>query len=237
MNVGMDLARIGEKSGSRAANFNQILKTAPAFCGIIRLIWRNGSESVYYSAEKGGSGMDLAQKAARLSAAAGVSVGQAQSALTASRGDLLDALYILEKVGIIPSAEIGSYSTAEGMKPLPPKKVQPAAEEEPVQKRRRPVRDWLRRCGQWLVNNRLEAYRANGQEFQCPIVVLLGLIMIAWYAVPLIFIGGIFLGWRFRLGGPQLGRKHINGVVSYLDDLAEHVVEEVRGQFNRRKRN
>jgi hypothetical protein len=92
--------------------------------------------------------------------------------------------------------------------------------------------EWFWSC---LVNNRLEAYKKYDptRQIQCPIGALLALVIIAWYVVAVILIVGIFMGWRYRLAGPELGKRNINEVVSWVDDLAEKARDELKNQVDR----
>lgn len=174
------------------------------------------------------------EKITRLQALAGVTEAQAREALNASDGDLLEGLLWLERTGMIASSGVGSYSTAGGTASEPaaePRKVNDSQEEKDNSFTGKVKWVW-----QWLVNNRLEAYKKYdpSRQIQCPIGALIGLVCIAWYVVLGILIVGICLGWRYRLAGPQLGNRQVNNVVDWIDDLAEKARDEVRDQVERR---
>lgn len=173
-----------------------------------------------------------AEKIARLQELAGVTEIQAQEALNAANGDLLEALLWLERMGIIESAGVGSYSTV-GTPPPEPVEEALVTVKEPKNKSVLSMIQWV---WQWLVNNRLEAYKKYDptRQIQCPIGALIGLLCIAWYVVVACLIAGVCLGWRYRLAGPQLGKRKINNVVNWIDDLAEKARDEVRSQVDRR---
>lgn len=161
----------------------------------------------------------------RLSAHTGVSPEQAQAALEACDGDLLDALVWLEQQGIIANAGVCTYSTKDGTTVEPTNQTQP--QPEPPQEKQ----SWLITAWNWLVDNRLEAYRrdSNDRSMECPMAALLALVALAWWVVALLLVVGFFLGWRYRLVGPNLGRNQVvQDVMEKLDDGAETVVDQVR---------
>lgn len=175
-----------------------------------------------------------AEKLQKLQNLAGVTEMQAREALNASNGDLLEGLLWLERMGIISDSGVGSYSTGGAVPMVTPVKE---PEEAPPEPKSKGILAKVKWCWRWLVNNRLEAYKKYNpsRQIQCPIGALIGLLCVAWYVVVLILIGGICLGWRYRLAGPQLGRKKINNVVGWIDDLAEQARDEVKSHVGRRR--
>lgn len=167
----------------------------------------------------------IQQQIQRLSAHAGISPEQARTALEACGGDLLDALVWLEQQGIIADAGVCTYSTKDGVTAEPPNQTAPEA--EPAQEKQ----NWLVAAWNWLVDNRLEAYRKDSDDrsMECPMAALLALLALAWWVVTLLLVAGFFLGWRYRLVGPNLGRSQmVQDVMEKLDDGAETVVDQVR---------
>lgn len=143
------------------------------------------------------------EKIERLCRLTGVFYFQAEDALREADGVLLDALALLEQQGLIESDGVGRYSTAGALQESEPPRRR--REPEPLP-RPRNLREWLRWGWGCLLNNRLEASRRDdpARQIQCPIGVLLVLLIIAWYAVVGVLALGMLLGWRYRLAGPQL---------------------------------
>lgn len=165
----------------------------------------------------------MEQQIERLCAHTGVSPEQARAALEACGGDLLDALVWLEQQGIIADAGVCTYSTKDGVTAEPPNQTAP--ESEPAQEKQ----NWLVAAWNWLVDNRLEAYRKDSDDrsMECPMAALLALLALAWWVVALLLVVGFFLGWRYRLVGPNLGRSQmVQDVMEKLDDGAETVVDQ-----------
>lgn len=179
------------------------------------------------------------EKRHRLQSLTGVTQKQAEEALHAANGDLLEALLWLEDAGFITSAGVGRYSTAgapqshqEGLPANQPNSSSLIPEDRPDS-----FTGWLKWLWMFLISNRLEAYQKYdpSRQIQCPLGVLIALVIIAWYAVAGVLILGICLGWRYRLGGPQLGGRKLNSIVSQLDDLAEKARDDVKRHMSRNK--
>lgn len=168
----------------------------------------------------------------RLSAHAGVSQADAQAALEACDGDLLDALVWLERQGIIPEAGVCTYSTKDGIT-TEPVSEEPAEPEAPRKKE-----NWIVMAWNWLVDNRLEVYRTDteSRSMECPMAALLALLILAWWVVVLLLLVGFLMGWRYRLVGPNLGKNEIvQDVMEKLDDGAETVIDQVRRNIRHKR--
>lgn len=171
----------------------------------------------------------------RLQELAGVAEEQARAALEAAKGELLDALLWLQENGIIPDAGVGRYSTASGCGEreqagsMTQSRQTRQQEEETSERMPRDFPGMVRWVWHFLVNNRLEVYKKYdpARVIQCPIGALIALVAIAWFVVAVCLIVGIFMGWRYRLAGPQLGSRRINDVVSRLDDSLERIRDEI----------
>jgi hypothetical protein len=171
------------------------------------------------------------EKCARLRELTGVTEEQAREALNANQEDLLDSLLWLEKQGIIEHSGVGCWSTAGSTQTEQRTEMVTTPPSQPP----KTFTGWWKWLWSCLVNNRLEAYKKYDptRQIQCPIGALLALVIIAWYVVAVILVVGIFMGWRYRLAGPELGKRNINEVVSWVDDLAEKARDELKNQVDR----
>ncbi|MBQ9165612.1 MAG: hypothetical protein IJX71_01590 [Oscillospiraceae bacterium] len=162
------------------------------------------------------------EQVTKLKEYADVSFADAKAALEASNGNLLDALLWLERNGKIPNAETAAYSTKEdAAEDKAPESTGQTGEPEEAM-------NWLNRAKRFLLDNRLEAYhRQSGRDFQVPIGVCIILLVIAFWMVPAILIVGFFLGWRYRMAGPDLDREEVNKAMEKINDTAEDVVADV----------
>lgn len=164
------------------------------------------------------------EQVSKLKEYADVSFADAKAALEATGGNLLDALLWLEQNGRIPAAQTAAYSTrSEEPEPKAASAAQnrsPSPDEKDV--------DWGQKIKRFLLENRLEAYnRKSGRDFEVPVGVCIILLVIAFWMVPALLIIGFFLGWRYRLAGPDLGRNEVNEAIEKINDTAETVVSEV----------
>lgn len=179
------------------------------------------------------------EQVGKLKEFADVSFADAKAALEASGGDLLEALVWLEQAGKIPASGVSTYSTRDdqttGSAPETASAGDSAASGPDQQEK---FKSDARRAGQlvkrWLIDNRLEAYhRRTGREFQVPLGVALVLLLMAFWLVPVLLILGFFLGWRYRLAGPDLDREDVNQVMENINDTADDVVTSVKKNFNK----
>ena len=170
----------------------------------------------------------------RLREKADVSYARAKQALEYSGGNLLDALIYLEEQGDIPRPEGSCYST-RGQTPPPP--------EEPAADRPRASEKKEKKAGQGgvlqrlrflLLDNELEIWRRDSPVTAIPVLILILLLIVAYYIVLPLLILGLFLGFRYRFSGPDLERESINSVMGSVADtaadLGRQVMDELRAQ-------
>ena len=183
----------------------------------------------------------------RLREKAPVSYGQAKRALEYSGGNLLDALIYLEEQGAIPRQE-GAYFTTRGETPPPPPPAPPAPEPEAEtgggkkKKKKRPAREakaggrpsLLQTLRRWLIDNELEIWRKDKPVTALPVLILVLLVIFAYYVTIPLLILGLFLGFRYRFSGPDLERGSLNDVMDNVADtaadLGRQVMDELRTQ-------
>lgn len=174
----------------------------------------------------------------RLREKADVSYAQAKEALEYSGGNLLDALIYLEEKGAIPRPE-GAYYSTRGESNASAQESQTAILPQLVQeeKKERPKMGIFRRIRYLLLDNELEVWRRDQPVTALPVLILLLLLVFAfWVTVPLLILG-LFLGFRYRFSGPDLERDSINNVMGSVadgaSDLSRQVVEELRSQHDK----
>ena len=183
----------------------------------------------------------------RLREKAPVSYGQAKRALEYSGGNLLDALIYLEEQGAIPRQE-GAYFTTRGETPPPPPPAPPAPEPEAEtgggkkKKKKRPAREakaggrpsLLQTLRRWLIDNELEIWRKDKPVTALPVLILVLLVIFAYYVTIPLLILGLFLGFRYRFSGPDLERDSLNDVMDNVADtaadLGRQAMDELRTQ-------
>lgn len=193
----------------------------------------------------------------RLREKADVSYAQAKHALEYSGGNLLDALIYLEEQGAIPRPQEAYYSTRNETPPPPPVRdeLMPMGEKKDGKEKREKKKgkgfgvkvvrgktlfSTLRR---WLIDNELEIWRRGQPVTSLPILVLVVLLLFAFYITLPALILGLFLGFRYQITGPDLEDDTINGMMGSVADtaadLGRQVMEELKNQhekYNNRKK-
>lgn len=193
----------------------------------------------------------------RLREKADVSYAQAKQALEYSGGNLLDALIYLEEQGAIPRPQGAYYSTRNETPPPPPVRDELATlgEKKDGKDKREKKKaggmgvkvisgktlfSTLRR---WLIDNELEIWRKGQPVTSLPILILVVLVLFAFYITVPALIFGLFLGFRYQISGPDLEDETFNGMMGNVADtaadLGRQVMEELKNQhdkYNNRKK-
>lgn len=193
----------------------------------------------------------------RLREKADVSYAQAKQALEYSGGNLLDALIYLEEQGAIPRPQGAYYSTRNETPPPPPVRdeLSTLGEKKGGKEKREKKKaggmgvkvisgktlfSTLRR---WLIDNELEIWRKGQPVTSLPILILVVLVLFAFYITVPALILGLFLGFRYQISGPDLEDETFNGMMGNVADtaadLGRQVMEELKNQhdkYNNRKK-
>lgn len=168
----------------------------------------------------------------RLREKANVSYSQAKDALEHTGGDLLEALIWLENSGQArPPENGGVYAThtqAEDQKALN-EAITASRQGESGRPFLERLLDLLGALVRHGLENELVASR-NGQPVaRIPVLVLLALLVVAfWVAVPLLLAGFIF-GCRYSFAGPDLGKEPVNRGVDVVNDWADSLRRRAAG--------
>lgn len=187
----------------------------------------------------------------RLREKADVSYAQAKQALEYSGGNLLDALIYLEEQGAIPRPQGAYYSTRNETPPPPPapEALAPLGEKKGWKEKREKKKSGgmgvkvingktlfstLRR---WLIDNELEIWRRDQPVTSLPILILVLLVLFAFYFTVPALILGLFLGFRYQISGPDLEDEAFNGMMGNVADtaadLGRQVMEELKKQHEK----
>ena len=160
---------------------------------------------------------------------ANVSYEEANAALDACGGDLLEALIMLEKQGKVSAPAGGSYSSKDA-----PPETQLINIPQPAQKKGESFSDMLNKFFKWCGNvihkgntNHFEVWRDNGKILSVPVTVLVLLLIFAfWVTLPLIIIG-LFFGCRYYFKGSELENMNVNSVMDSAANAATNLKNEV----------
>ena len=184
------------------------------------------------------------EKVEKLREKADVSFAEAKEALDKANGDVLDALILLESQGKATVPAGGGFFSGAGT-PAPQKhqhynySYNQGGAQSP--NRGESFSSVMKRFGRFCLkmfqkgnSNFLDATSKGGEHmFSCPVTVLvLLLIFFFWVTVPLLVIS-LFLGFRYRFRGDDLGRDSVNSVM----DNASNVVDDVKRSFREGRSN
>ena len=98
-----------------------------------------------------------------------------------------------------------------------------------LRRRRRAAADLLRHC----TVNQFEVWRGGERMTSLPVLILILLVVLAyWISLPLLVIGLLF-GCRYRFSGPDLDRNRVGEVANQVSDSVRDAVGQVREQFKK----
>ena len=177
------------------------------------------------------------EKAEKLREKADVSFAEAKDALENANGDILDAMIYLEKQGKSTLPSGGGYFSDAGASAHEYRGAQGNENSGATGNNGESFSDMLKRFGRFCmkmltkgVNNFLDATKEDRLMFSCPVLaVVVLLLFFFWITVPL-FILSLFLGFRYKFRGPDLGNDSVNNVM----ENASHAVEDVKRSFSER---
>lgn len=176
----------------------------------------------------------------RLREKSGASYEACRDALERTDGDMLEALIYLERIGHSSTGrQGGSFNTKPKGSAVEDAK-RAFTEPPPGGKRREPEwKDWAKDIWDTGVNllrhstaNQLEVWRKGKLMTSVPVLILILLVILAfWITVPLILLG-LFLGCRYRFVGPDLGRETINDAMGNVSDTVDDMVGQMKKEFH-----
>lgn len=192
-----------------------------------------------------------------------VSYEQARQVLEQAQGDMLEALILLERQGLLrPEGQGSSYSTRPSQTGAPdPDASQSGGERNGPEPRRslvfvRPgegagagksrrasfreqVRDLLAAGADLLRHatvNQFQVWRREELMTTMPVLILILLVVVAfWVSVPLLVLG-LFCGCKYRFAGPDLDENQAGKTVNRAADAIQGMVEQVKDEFQKAAR-
>jgi hypothetical protein len=162
---------------------------------------------------------------------ANVSYEDARAALDASGDDLLEALILLEKQGKVnPPAGGGTYSSQQT-----PETPKYKSNGKKAEERGESFVDMLNRFGNWFAGvvqagcvNQFEVSRNSRRVVSVPVIVLVLLLIFAfWVTIPLLIVG-LFCGCRYSFSGDEVKGISVNGVMDSAANAAEGLKNEIK---------
>ena len=176
-----------------------------------------------------------AEQARRLSQAAGVDIIAALSALERNNGNALEAMLELERHGLTPPPPGGGFYSTRSAASSPP-----AGAPSGTPRRDQPSRGmvlvltWSDLC-QGLKElfhkslvNRMEVWRRGRQVASVPLLVLAILLLFFFVETAAVLGVGLLLGFRYRLSGPFLEGREVQGLAASLRHVLERFLDRLR---------
>ena len=165
------------------------------------------------------------EMAEKLSEKMGVTLEKATQALEACNWELLDAALMLEKE--IGAARQEAYSTQSAPEPEKEERGHRKARHKGAVKG---LGDLVRSAVSMGSRNRFEVRKDDALVLELPVLVLVLLLVCAfWVCIPLLVIG-LFADYRYSFSGEELGRDSVNNAMDKAAEVAEKVKEEVTGE-------
>ena len=184
----------------------------------------------------------------RLREEADLSYEEARALLEQTQGDLLEALILLERQGRTRGAAKSAYystrpsrDAAEGAALVPTAPSRGGRRRSAGQDAERPgfraqLKALLRAAVDLLRHstvNQFEVWRHGEMMTSLPVLILILLILVAfWISVPLLLLG-LFFGCRYRFSGPDLEKSGAGDAVNRVTGVVGDAVEQVKDAFTR----
>lgn len=167
-----------------------------------------------------------------------ITYDEAKQALEEAKGDILEAIIILEKQGIIQEPENGGYHSSRDQEENKKDNFQEAnCKNEPKEDAGASFSELMGRFFQWTGRvihrgniNHLEVVKGESEIITIPVTILVLLLMFTfWITIPLLVVG-LFFNYRYMFVGPDLGREGVNNAMDSVADAAEKLKKEVKDE-------
>ena len=167
-----------------------------------------------------------------------ISYDQAKKALEEAEGDILEAIIILEKEKIIEEPVNAGYHDTRFHEQDPDDNFQ--GENNQSQSKHKDNPSFSQLMGKFLRWFRMIIRKGNTNHFEVvkdakkvitmPATILgILLLFTFWVTVPIMLVG-LFLGYRYKFTGPDLGKENVNRAMDSVADAAENFKKEMKSE-------
>lgn len=177
--------------------------------------------------------MDQLEKVEKIREKTGVTYEEAKTALEAAGGDVLDALVYLEGKGKIREPEVSVYSS--GAKEDSSEEFKQAAQKYDDSTRETfgdQVKKFMKLCGR-LIQKGCENFfiveKKQEEILTMPVIVLVLLLVFAFWIVLPLMVVGLFCGFRYHFKGAITRSVDVN----YACDKAAEAAESIKQEFSK----
>ena len=174
--------------------------------------------------------MDEFEKVEKLRQRANVSYEEAKEALRNSNGDLLDAMIYLEKQGKVNGPAQSSYSTQY--------EAQPGYRSvENTENCGAPKKTFKEKMKELFVKSNENHFTVNHNGntiIDIPVWALILIAVVAWYALIVAVVIGLFAGCRFSFKGPDTINA-VNNAMEQVGNACESLAGQVKSSFEKKE--
>lgn len=177
--------------------------------------------------------MDQLEKVEKLRKKTNVSYEEAKAALEANNWNMLDAIVHLEKQGKVNGHKNTSYSTHYEE----PEHFEKNASQ--YEEKSTPFRDSVKKFFKWCGNvikkgnaHYLDIEKKGEHFLSVPITLLAIFVLIAFWAVIILLVIGLFLGCGYSFRGPNFKADNVNSAMDKASQTAEHIKNDFKNGFN-----
>lgn len=173
--------------------------------------------------------MEILEKVEKIREKTGVTYEEAKNALEASNNDILDAIVLLENQGKINGPKMQVYTTAAQDSSDEFQEAAKADQMKSEKKHNGAIKSFLNWCKKMIkkgCENFFIVERGNDHIGTVPVIVLIVLVLAAfWVVVPLMIIG-LFFGFRYSFQGEITKAVDVNTACEKAAEAAENVKNE-----------
>lgn len=177
--------------------------------------------------------MEQFEKVEKLREKANISYEEAKAVLEACNWDMLDAIVYLEKQGKMNGPKDTSYTTHYQEPEHFDKNASQYNEEKSSFKDS--LRKFFKWCGKIIKKGNTHYFditRKGENILSIPITLFIIIILLAFWAVIVLLIVGLFFGFRYHFRGPELKADSINHAMDKASETAENIKNDIKDGFN-----
>lgn len=175
--------------------------------------------------------MDQLEKVEKIREKTGVTYEEAKRALDAADGDVLDALVILENEGKIKKPGVQSYTTGNNDSSAEFREATRNYDETGEESFGNIVKKFLKWCGS-LIKKGCENFfiveKNDEKIMSVPVVVLVLLLLLAFWVILPLMIVGMFCGFRYSFKGSITKSVNVNKACEKAAEACESVKQEFK---------
>lgn len=173
--------------------------------------------------------MEMLEKVEKIREKTGVTYEEAKRALEATKGDILDAIVLLENQGKIQGPKMQVYTTVAQDSSEEFQEASKADQKKSEKKHNGAIKTFLNWCSKMIkkgCENFFIVEKGDEHIGTVPVIVLIVLLLAAfWIVLPLLIVG-LFFGFRYSFKGEITKAVDVNTACEKVAEAAETVKSE-----------